>query len=62
MGYFLKEKTEAFEKFQIFKAKFETETGLKIKCLRSNHGGEFTSDEFNNFCEKHGIRGQFSTP
>ncbi|GLJ45784.1 hypothetical protein SUGI_0963520 [Cryptomeria japonica] len=36
--------------------------GLKIKCLRSDHGGEFTSGEFNNFCDKHGIRRQFSAP
>lgn len=35
---------------------------MKIKCLRSDQGGEFTSGEFNNFCEKHGIRRQFSAP
>jgi hypothetical protein len=33
---------------------------LKIKCLRSERGGEFTSNEFNSFCEKHGIKRQFS--
>jgi hypothetical protein len=33
---------------------------LKIKCLRSYKGGGFTSDEFNNYCEKHGIKRQFS--
>jgi transposase InsO family protein len=33
---------------------------LKIKCLRSNNGGEFTSDEFNEFCEDHRIRRHFS--
>ena len=31
---FLKQKSEAFEKFKIFKAKVENETNLKIKCLR----------------------------
>lgn len=60
MGYILKEKYEAFENFKIFKAKVETKTGFKIKCLRSNHSGEFISSEFNNFCDKHGIRRQFS--
>lgn len=35
---FLRDKSEAFEKFKIFKAKVETKTGLKIKCLRSDHG------------------------
>ncbi|GLJ31052.1 hypothetical protein SUGI_0621390 [Cryptomeria japonica] len=36
---FLKEKSKAFEKFKIFKAKVEIESGLKLKCLRSNRGG-----------------------
>ena len=40
---FLKEKSEAFEKFKKFKAKVENETNLKIKCLRSDNGVEFTS-------------------
>jgi hypothetical protein len=31
---------------------------LKIKCLRSDRGGEFTSDEFNNNCKKNGIKRQ----
>jgi hypothetical protein len=43
---FLKEKSEAFEKFKAFKALVEKETDLKIKCLRSDRGGEFISNEF----------------
>ena len=35
---------------------------MKIKCLRSNNGGEFTSNEFNEFFETLGIKRQFSSP
>ena len=38
----------------------ETETELKIKCLRSYNGGEFISNEFMDFCGKHGMKRQFS--
>ena len=56
----LKHKDEAFEKFNIDKALVENELDLKIKCLRSDWGGEYISDEFFDFCEHHGIKRQFS--
>lgn len=40
----------------------EKELGLSIKTLRSDRGGEFTSLEFVNFCEKEGIARQLITP
>ena len=58
---FLKEKSEDFEKFKIFKVMVDNETNLKIKCLRYNNGGEFTSNEFNEFYEMRGVKRQFST-
>lgn len=41
--FFLKEKSEAFQKFKAFKILVENEIGKKLKCLRSDNGGEFTS-------------------
>jgi transposase InsO family protein len=40
----------------------EIETDLKIKCLRSDNGGEFTLKEFMDFCGEHGIKRKFSKP
>jgi len=56
----LKHKDEAIEKFKAFKDLVENESNCKIKCLRSDQGGEFTSDEFFDFCEEHGIKREFS--
>ena len=57
---FLKEKSKVLEIFKIFKALLENESGYKIKCLRFENGGEFTSKYFNHFCEEDGIQRQFS--
>lgn len=59
---FLKEKYEAFEGFKLFKSIVENHVDGKIKCLRSNRGGEFSSNEFDNFYDKYGIRRNFSIP
>lgn len=59
---FLREKSEAWEKFKIFKARIENEVDRRIKCLRSDTGGDFISDEFDTFCEKYGIRTHLSAP
>eukprot|EP00253_Pinus_taeda_P036475 PITA_36475 len=56
----MKYKYEAFEKFKSFKTLVENESDRRIKCLRSDRGGEFTSNEFFDFYEEHGIRREFS--
>ena len=54
--YFLKHKDEALEKFKEFKTTVERELGKKIKCLRTDNGGEYTSIEFNNYLKELNIR------
>lgn len=58
--YFLAEKTEVFYLFKCFKMLVEKETGIPIKCLRTDRGGEFNSTEFNDFCKQHGVKRQLT--
>jgi hypothetical protein len=44
--YLLKTKDEVFNKFQEFKAEIENLTSKKIKTLRIDNGGQYTSKEF----------------
>jgi transposase InsO family protein len=53
---FLKNKSEAFENFNLYKEMVENEMDSRIKCLRSENGGEFTSKEFMDYCSSHGIK------
>ena len=55
--YLLKEK-QAFNKFKEFKVLVERQSGCNIKILRSDRGGEFTSNEFYNYCKSQGIQRQ----
>ena len=55
---FLKNKSEDFEKFKVYKEMVENEMDSKIKCLRYDNGGEFTSKEFMDYCSSHGIKRQ----
>jgi transposase InsO family protein len=54
--YFLKTKDEVFRRFQEFKALVKNQTGKKIKLLRSDSGGEYTSKDFKGFCKELGIK------
>lgn len=59
---FLHDKSQACERFKIFWKMVERESGCNMKCLRSYSSGEFTSNEFVDYFERHGIRRQYSAP
>lgn len=50
---FLQDKSQAYEIFKIFQKMVEMESGWKLQCLRSDRGGEFISNEFEDYCERH---------
>jgi transposase InsO family protein len=59
---FLKEKVEAFEKFKKIKALTKNQIGKRLKAIRSDRGGEFMSSDFKEFCDKHGIKREYTIP
>ena len=55
-------KDTALECFKKIKARAETETGGKLKAMRTDRGGEFTSNLFKVFCNEGGIKHYTTTP
>ena len=60
--YFLKKKSEVFDTFRKWKAMVENETGLKIKRVRSDNGGEYRDNRFREFCANNGIKMEKTVP
>ncbi|KAH9707030.1 Integrase catalytic domain-containing protein [Citrus sinensis] len=58
--YPIKKKSDVFLVFKEYKARVELESGKKIKCLRTDNGGEYTDGEFLAFCKQEGIQRQFT--
>ena len=58
----LRTKAEAPAAIMAFQARAERETGKKLKVLRTDNGGEFTSVEFGEHCAGEGIQRHHSAP
>lgn len=58
----MKEKSEAFQKFKAWCKAVEVEKGHGLKCLRTDNGLEFLSNEFEDFCRDKGIRRHRTAP
>ncbi|XP_075098897.1 uncharacterized protein LOC142175799 [Nicotiana tabacum] len=59
---FLSHKDDALKIFEVFCKKVQREKGYYISTIRSDHGGEFESRDFENFCNDQGISHDFSSP
>ena len=59
--YTLKTKDQVLSVFKLFQALVERETGKKLKCIRTDNGGEYLGP-FDAYCKMHGIRHQRTPP
>ncbi len=60
--YLMKEKSQVFEIFKEWKAKVELQTGKELKCVRSDNGGEYRSNEFDKFGSDLGLKRYYTVP
>ena len=58
----MKDKSETFSKLQEYKSLVENQKSRNICALRSDNGGEFESNSFNEFCSDAGICRQLIVP
>ncbi|GKA72718.1 zinc finger, CCHC-type containing protein, partial [Tanacetum coccineum] len=59
-AYFLTSKDQAFSTFKEFRQQIEMEMRMKLRMLRTDRGGEFTSNEFTKYCKENGIARQLT--
>ena len=62
LAYPIRTKDPVFSIFSDWLAMVENQSGRKLKCLRTDNGGEFKSEEFVKFCRECGIRREYTTP
>ena len=60
--YVVKHKHEVFGKFVEWRSLVKKSSGYKVKKLRTDNGGEYTSTEFKSYLKKEGIEHQYTIP
>ena len=60
--YLMKHKDESFEKFKTFKNEVQNQLGKSIKALRTDRGGEYLSQDFDDYLKDCGIVSQLIPP
>ena len=60
--FYLKSKSEEFNGFKTYKAWAEQQLSTKLKCKRTDRGGEFMSKEQKAYLTENGIKHQTSMP
>lgn len=58
--YVLKKKYDTFYFFNKFIDSVDYQKESKIRCLRTDNGGEYTSNEFKDFCSEHYLDRKYS--
>ena len=61
-GYFMQQKSEVFDYFKEYCANVERLTGEKVKALRTDGGGEYQGNQFQEYLRKHGIKSECTAP
>jgi transposase InsO family protein len=59
--YTLKSKDQVLDVFKQFQASVERQTGKKLRCIRTDNGGEYLGP-FDEYCRQQGIRHQKTPP
>ena len=60
--YMMKHKGESFQKFKTFKNEVQNQLGKTIKALLTDRGGEYLSQDFDDYLKDCGIVSQLTPP
>lgn len=61
-AYLLKQKSELMAKFMEYKANAERQSGMRLKTIRCDNGGEYSSNRLKNYCSTQGITIEYTSP